>query len=260
SHEVNKAGTHTVHNNNSNNNKSNVGRYEVAHNSSNDHSNASGKLISNNSGSESTSHNGNDSNSSDDNIGSKGTHNNNGDNTKINVRLEVAYNNYDINNGKIDGSSMLDKVGNELVNENNNCKIDGSGIVDIVDDHEVDEEKDDKISRINNCNLDASSVDGDEDEKMERNVGNVDQADDAGNVDQSDEADKVDGVGDAVRLGEARVGSDGGRLVDDEEADVHDNDGSQEDATVKNNKCNVRDKDNEESVEGGCTLEKEKFL
>ncbi|ESN91406.1 hypothetical protein HELRODRAFT_165437 [Helobdella robusta] len=35
SHEVNKAGTHTVHNNNSNNNKRNVGRYEVAHNSSN---------------------------------------------------------------------------------------------------------------------------------------------------------------------------------------------------------------------------------
>ncbi|ESN95654.1 hypothetical protein HELRODRAFT_179124 [Helobdella robusta] len=268
SHEVNKAGTHTVHNNNSNNNKSNVGRYEVAHNSSNDHSNASGKLRSNNSGSESTSHNDNDSNSSDDNIGSKGTHNNNGDNTKINVRLEVAYNNYDINNGKIDGSSMLDKVGNELVTENNNCKIDGGGIVDIVDDHEVDEEKDDEVSGINNCNLDASSgdgdedhdVDGEEDEKMEGNVGNVDQADDAGNVGQSDEADKVDDVGDVVRSGEARVGSDGGRLVDDEEADVHDNDGSQEDATMKNNKCNVRDEDDEESVEGGCTLEKAKFL
>ncbi|ESN90797.1 hypothetical protein HELRODRAFT_182628 [Helobdella robusta] len=268
SHEINKAGTHTVHNNNSNNNKSIVGRYEIAHNSSNDHSNASGKLISKNSGSESTSHNGNDSNSSDDNIGSKGTHNNNGDNTKINVRSKVAYNNYDINNGKINGSSMLDKVGNELVNENNNCKIDGSGIVDIVDDHEVDEEKDDEVSGINNCNLDASSVDGDEDhdvdgeedEKMECNVGNVDQADDAGNVGQSDEADKVDGVGDVVRSGEARVGSDGGRLVDDEEADVHDNDGSQEDVTMKNNKCNVRDEDDEESVEGGCTLEKEKFL
>ncbi|ESO04082.1 hypothetical protein HELRODRAFT_173159 [Helobdella robusta] len=246
----------------------NVGRYEVAHNSSNDHSNASGKLISNNSGSESTSHNDNDINSSDDNIGNKGTHNNNGDNTKINVRLEVAYNNYGINNGKIDGSIMLDKVGKELVNENNNCKIDGSGIVDIVDDHEVDEEKDDEVSGINNCNLDASSsdgdedhdVDGEEDEKMERNVGNVDQADDVGNVGQSDEADKVDGVGDVVRSGEARVGSDGGRLVDDEEADVHDNDCSQEDATMKNNKCNVRDEDDEESVEGGCTLEKEKFL
>ncbi|ESO00467.1 hypothetical protein HELRODRAFT_175906 [Helobdella robusta] len=206
SHKVNKAGTHTVHNNNSNNNKSNVGRYEVAHNSS--------------------------------------------------------------NSNTTDGSSILDKVGNELVNENNNCKIYGSGIVDIVDDHEVDEEKDDEVSGINNCNLDASSVDGDEDhdvdgeedEKMERNVGNVDQADDAGNVGQSDEADKVDGVGDVVRSGEARVGSDGGRLVDDEEADVHDNDGGQEDATMKNNKCNIRDEDDKESVESGCTLEKKKFL